>query len=74
MKIDRAIIDELLAMDDDRLWQTIRTFAAGKKINLSDATPPKDTMIKLRAIFTGTDKYDLAGAVKILSNYRTKRK
>ncbi len=73
MKIDRAMIDGLLAMDDDKLWQTIRAFAATKKINLSEKTPPKETMQRLRAIFTGTEKYDLGSAVKILSNYRTKR-
>ncbi len=74
MKLDRTIIDELLAMDDDRLWQAVRGFAATKKIHLSEETPPKETMTRLRGIFTGTEKYDLASAVKILSNYRTRRK
>ncbi len=74
MKIDRAVIDELLAMDDDRLWQTIRSFAASKKINLSEATPSKETMTRLRSIFTDTDKYDLGAAIKILAQHRAKKK
>ncbi len=74
MKIDRALVEELLAMDDAKLWQTVRTFAATKKINLSETPPDKVTMARLRAIFSGTDNYDLGAAVKILSNYRTKKR
>ncbi len=74
MKIDRAVIDQLLAMDDDHLWQTVRIFASTKKINLSEKTPSKEAMASLRALFTDTDKYDLGAAVKILSNYREKKK
>ncbi len=74
MKIDRALIEELLAMDDAKLWQTVRAFAATKKINLNETPPDKVTMTRLRAIFTGTEKYDLGAAVKILSNYRVKKK
>ncbi len=74
MKIDRTLIDELLAMDDARLWQTVRSFASTKKINLSETPPPKETMDRLRGIFTNTEKYDLGAAVKILSNYRTRKK
>ncbi len=73
MKIDRALIEELLKMDDATLWQTVRTFAASKKINLSETPPDRVTMTRLRAIFSSTDKYDLGAAVKILSNYRTKK-
>ncbi len=74
MKLDRAIIDELLAMDDERLWQTVRMFAATKKINLDEKTPSKEAMASLRALFQNTDKYDLSAAVKILSNYRVRKK
>ncbi len=73
MKLDRALIEQLLAMDDATLWATIRAYAATKKIHLSETPPDKATMSRLRAIFSGTDKYDLGAAVKILSNYRTRK-
>ncbi len=74
MKLDRAVIDELLAMDDERLWQTVRMFAATKKISLEEKTPSKEAMASLRKLFEGTEKYDLGAAVKIISNYRVKKK
>lgn len=73
MKIDPALIQSLLAMPDDQLWATVRAFAATKRIHLSEATPPKETMQTLRGAFSNADQFDLGQAVKIISNYRAKK-
>ena len=73
MKIDPKLIESLLAMPDDQLWATIRAFAQTKKIQLSETTPPKETMSALRGAFLGADKLDVGQAMKIVSAYRAKK-
>ena len=69
MKLDRETMKTLAAHSDAALWQTIRGIAGEKGFRLSEATPPAETMARLRAMLSGETTLSLGEAVKILSAY-----
>ena len=69
MKLDRETMKTLAAQSDAALWQTIRGIAGEKGFRLSEATPPAETMARLRAMLSGETTLSLGEAVKILSAY-----
>ncbi len=73
MKLDPKMIEGLLALPNDRLWETVRQMAASKHIRLSETPPPDEVMAKLRGAFADPTKMDLSTAVKVLSQYRNKK-
>ncbi len=69
MKLDRETMKTLATQSDAALWQTIRGIAGEKGFRLSEATPPAETMARLRAMLSGETTLSLGEAVKILSAY-----
>ena len=70
MKLDRELLAKLAAQDDDALWASVVSIAREKGIRLPPATPPHETMMKLRGTLSGNGALSLSEAVRIISSYR----
>ena len=70
MKLDRETMKTMAAQSDAALWQTIRGIAGAKGLRLPEATPPAETMARLRAMLSGETTLSLGEAVRILSAYK----
>lgn len=69
MKINQNLLTELARLPDGELWQTIRGIAAEKGIKLPEATPPHETLERLRATVKGSGGLRLGEAVSVISRY-----
>ena len=70
MKPDRDTIQKLTASDDAALWETVRGIAREKGVRLPEATPPHETMERLRATLSGNGTLSLREAVRVIMDYR----
>lgn len=70
MKLDSEAIKKLTESDDGALWQTVRGIASAKGFRLPEATPPKETMERLRSTLSGAGTLSLGEAVRILAAYK----
>ena len=69
MKIDQNVLTELTKLPDRELWLTLRTMAGEKGIKLPEATPPHETLDRLRATVKGNGGLRLGEAAAIISRY-----
>ncbi len=69
MKIDQNLLAELTRLPDKELWQTIRQIAGEKGIKLPEATPPHETLERLRATVKGNGGLRLGEAVSVINRY-----
>ena len=53
MKLDRETITKLTEANDETLWETVRGIALAKGFRLPEATPPHETMERLRGTLSG---------------------
>ena len=70
MKLDRDTMEKLAASDDATLWQTVRGIAGEKGFRLPEATPPHETMERLRGTLSGNGTLSLGEAVRVIAAYR----
>ena len=70
MKLDRETIAKLATADDAALWRTVRRIAGEKGFRLPEATPPHETMDRLRATLSGNGTLSLGEAVRVIAEYR----
>ena len=74
MQFNKDALRALLALDDHALWDQIRTIAASGGVTLPDGAPPKEDIARLRAALGSASASDVAGAMKIIDDYRNGRK
>ena len=70
MKLDRETIEKLKRADDATLWQTVRGVALEKGFRLPEATPPHETMERLRGTLSGNGTLSLGEAARVIASYR----
>ena len=70
MKLDRETLLKLTEADDAALWETVRGIALAKGFRLPEATPPHETMDRLRATLSGNGTLSLGEAVRVIAEYR----
>ena len=68
MGFDKQMLNQLLKEDDEMLWQNIVGIAAKSGIRLSQKTPPREEMQKLRDLLADADRISPFQAQKILRN------
>ena len=73
MKLDRETLLKLTEADDAALWETVRGIALAKGFRLPEATPPHETMERLRGTLSGNGTLSLGEAVRVIAAY-TKEK
>ena len=64
MKLDRETITKLTEANDETLWETVRGIALAKGFRLPEATPPHETMERLRGTLS------LGEAVRVIAAYK----
>ena len=69
MKIDKAQLEAIAALPDDKLWAEIVRMGESYGINMPKATPPHDQLEKLRSTVNGT-RLNIGEAVRILTEYK----
>ncbi|MBE6532374.1 MAG: hypothetical protein E7676_02555 [Ruminococcaceae bacterium] len=69
MRIDKAQLEAIAAMPDDKLWATVVSMARGYGFSLPDKTPPHEDLEKLRAAVSA-DKINVSDAMRLLNSYR----
>lgn len=69
MKIDPALIRELVSLPDDVLWRRIHEMAKAHGIALPEATPPPETLARLRAAVRDNGTLKVAEAASVIGRY-----
>ena len=70
MKLDRETIGILATSDDATLGKTVREIAGAKGFRLPEATPPHETMERLRGTLSGNGTLSLGEAVRVIAEYK----
>ena len=70
MKLDRETMEKLARSDDATLWGTVQKIAGEKGFRLPEATPPHETMERLRGTLSGNGTLSLSEAVRVIAAYR----
>ena len=70
MQFNPVMLHALLQKNDAELWATIRALAEKNGMKLSDATPSKSEMEKLRGVLSGAEKMDPREAKRLLDNMK----
>lgn len=74
MQFDPSIAEKLLNLSDEKLWQTVRKIAMFQGIKLAEELPKENDMSKLRDAVTGITQSDMAGAEKLLAEWKKERR
>ena len=69
MKIDQRLIAELVVLPDDELWRRIREMAGLHGIKLPEATPPPETLSRLRGAVRGNGTLKVTEAISVIGRY-----
>lgn len=70
MRIDKEKLSALAALPDEELWRQVKSIAASHGLSLAEKTPSHEELEKLRGIVLGGSKLSLAGAMKIVNQYK----
>ena len=69
MKIDQGLIAELVALSDDELWRRIHEMARMHGVKLPEATPPPETLARLRGAVRGNGTLKVTEAISVIGRY-----
>ncbi len=70
MRLDRDMLNAMVALPDDELWRKIVEIAKSHGFTLPESTPPHDEMERLRDLVRDGARLNLASAIKILNKYK----
>ena len=71
MKIDKKMIDTMLALPDEKLWQMIKILLSANGANAPDKTIDPAAMRKLRAVLTAVTDADIERLMVLMEIYRS---
>ena len=71
MKIDKKIIDNMLALPDEKLWQMLKVLMVANGANVSDKTMNPASMRKLRAVLSAVTEYDIERVTTLMDLYKS---
>lgn len=71
MKIDKKIIDNMLALPDEKLWQMLKLMMAANGGNVSDKTMDPTFMRKLRAVLSVVTENDIERVTTLMDLYKS---
>lgn len=72
MRFDKAKLDELISMPDDKLWAEVVKIADGFGYALPKSTPPHSELEKMRNA-ARSDKINVSEALRVVSQYKKGR-
>ncbi|MBQ7923359.1 MAG: hypothetical protein IJ325_12435 [Clostridia bacterium] len=71
MKIDRKIIDNMLALPDEKLWQMLKLLMTANGANPPDKNMDPVSMRKLRAVLTDVTDADIERVMTLMDIYKS---
>ncbi len=71
MKIDKRIIDNLLALPDEKMWQMVKLLMTANGADVSDKPMDTAAMGKLRALLSAVTESDLERISFLMNIYRS---
>lgn len=69
MRINKAQLEAIAALPDDKLWATVVNMAKSYGFSLPENTPSHEELEKLRGM-VNSEKINVGEALKLLNNYR----
>ena len=70
MKLEKKMIDQLLALSDDKLWQMFQLLAVGTGMKPGDKVPDASGMRKLRAVLEAVTDADIGRVTELIDLYK----
>ncbi len=70
MKLEKKMIDQLLALPDDKLWQMFQLLAVGTGMKPGDKVPDASGMRKLRAVLEAVTDADIGRVTELIDLYK----
>ena len=72
MKFDKAKMEKLSSLPDDKLWEEIRTMLQKHGIHLPDRVPSHEDMVRLREAFSAGEGISPMEAARFIGEYKRK--
>lgn len=72
MKINREELKKMATLNDAQLWAQIRAIAAQHGYSLPEKSPSSEDLKRVRNALDGTERINLADAMKFVNNYKQK--
>lgn len=70
MKLDKRMIDQMLSLPDDKLWQMFQLISMGSGMNLGDRAPDSAGMRKLRTVLEDITDDDIGRVMELIDLYK----
>ena len=70
MKLDKKMIDQMLSLPDDKLWQMFQLLSMGSGLKMGDKAPDPAGMRKLRAVLEDITDADIARVLELIDLYK----
>ena len=70
MKLEKKMIDQMLALPDDKLWQMFQLLARGSGLKIGDRVPEGAGMRKLRAVLEAVTDADIGRVIELIELYK----
>ncbi len=70
MQFDYNMLQKLVSLSDEQLWQTIRAIASQNGVSLPLGAPPSSELSRLREAMSSTKSPDIAQAMDIVNQYK----
>lgn len=70
MKLDKKMIDQMLSLPDDKLWQMFQLLSMGSGLKMGDKAPDPAGMRKLRAVLEDITDADIARVLGLIDLYK----
>ncbi|MBQ8641285.1 MAG: hypothetical protein IJ480_03635 [Clostridia bacterium] len=70
MKLDKRMIDQMLSLPDDKLWQMFQLISMGSGMKVGEKAPDPGNMRKLRAVLEAITDADIERVTELIGLYR----
>jgi len=70
MKLDKSMIDQLLSLPDERLWQMLQLLSAGNGISLGKGEMDPAGIRKIRAVLGTVTDGDIDRVMELIGIYK----
>ncbi|MBE6614874.1 MAG: hypothetical protein E7631_06185 [Ruminococcaceae bacterium] len=70
MKLEKKMIDQMLALPDDKLWQMFQLLSMGSGLKVGDKVPEPSGMRKLRAVLEAVTDSDIGRVMELIEIYK----
>ncbi len=70
MKINKQMVDSMLSLNDEQLWQMIKMIAAGSGVDISQIKAPPQNLSAIRNAISSMSDDDIKRASEIIEIYK----